>query len=182
MTAVASAAALVEMRFLADHDPLTRLGNRRAFTARLAEVAHSGARYDRPFGLVVLDVDGFKALNDAHGHLVGDTVLEAIGDVLRRTLRSLGHRLPPGRRRVRPDPRRGRGARRRARRRAHRRRDRRDRRRRRIAAGVFGIALGTEAPDPEQLLRAADAAMYEAKRAGDGVRFAVPEPPPAPIG
>ncbi len=74
-TAVAGAAAFAEMRFLADHDPLTRLGNRRAFTARLAEVAHRGARYDHPFGLVVLDVDGFKALNDAHGHVMGDSAL-----------------------------------------------------------------------------------------------------------
>jgi diguanylate cyclase (GGDEF)-like protein len=180
-TAVASAAALAEMRFLADHDPLTRLGNRRAFTARLAEVAHRGARYDRPFGLVVLDVDGFKALNDAHGHLAGDTVLEEIGDVLRRTLRRSDTAFRLGgdefalilveageREASNVVARIGDG----------------------IAAidagdgalrASFGIALGTEAPDPERLLRAADAAMYEAKRAGDGVRFAVPEPPPAPI-
>jgi diguanylate cyclase (GGDEF)-like protein len=169
------------MRFLADHDPLTRLGNRRAFTARLAEVAHRGARYDRPFGLVVLDVDGFKALNDAHGHLVGDIALEAIGDVLRRTLRRSDTAFRLGgdefalilveageREASNVVARIGDG----------------------IAAidagdgalrASFGIALGTEAPDPERLLRAADAAMYEAKRAGDGVRFAVPEPPPAPI-
>ncbi|MDP9346209.1 MAG: GGDEF domain-containing protein [Actinomycetota bacterium] len=179
-TAVANAAALAEMRFLADHDPLTRLGNRRAFTARLAEVAHRGARYDRPYSLVVLDIDGFKALNDVHGHLVGDIALEAIGDVLRRTLRrsDTAFRLggdefalilvEAGRReatRVVERIREGVAA---------------------IDAGAgealhasFGIALGTEAPDPERLLRAADAAMYEAKRAGDGVRFAVPEPPPA---
>ena len=36
----------------------------------------------------------------------------------------------------------------------------------------FGVALADGAPDPEALLQAADAAMYEAKRAGDGVRFA----------
>jgi GGDEF domain-containing protein len=37
----------------------------------------------------------------------------------------------------------------------------------------FGVALGDGAPDPEALLRTADAAMYEAKRAGEGLRFAV---------
>ena len=88
------------------------------------------ARYDQSFGLVVLDVDGFKALNDAHGHVVGDTALEAIGDVLRRTLRRSDYRVPPRRRRVRPDPGRGRGARGRPRRRPHRRRHRCRRRRR----------------------------------------------------
>jgi GGDEF domain-containing protein len=37
----------------------------------------------------------------------------------------------------------------------------------------FGVALGRRAPDPQALPRAADAAMYEAERAGEGVRFAV---------
>lgn len=181
-TAVASAAAFAEMRFLADHDPLTRLGNRRAFTARLAEVAHRGSRYERPFGLVILDVDGFKALNDAQGHHAGDVALEAIGDVLRRTLRRsdaafrLGgdefalilaeageadaiqvvDRIGAGIAAV-------------------------DTRGGNILRASFGIALGTSSPDPEALMRAADAAMYEAKRAGEGVRFAVPEPPAAPL-
>jgi diguanylate cyclase (GGDEF)-like protein len=181
-TAVAGAAAFAEMRFLADHDPLTRLGNRRAFTARLAEVSHRSARYDRPFGLVVLDVDGFKALNDVNGHLAGDVALKAIGDVLRRTLRRSDTAFRLGGDEFALIL-------------AEARADEARRVVERIGAGIaavpagegtvlrasFGIALGTSTPDPEALLRAADAAMYEAKRAGDGVRFAVPEPPSAPL-
>ena len=86
-TAVAVAAAFEEMQFLAENDPLTRVGNRRAFTRRLAEEVHRAGRYGQRFALVVLDVDGFKALNDRYGHFVGDLALEAIGDVLRATLR-----------------------------------------------------------------------------------------------
>jgi len=171
-TAVASVAAYEEMQFLADHDPLTRIGNRRAFTRRLAEEVHRAGRYDQRFALVVLDVDGFKALNDRHGHLAGDVALEAIGQVLRDTLRrsdcafriggdefalileeteeeeatQVVDRIGAGIAAVEA------GA-------GH------------MLRASFGVALGG-AVDPEALLQAADAAMYEAKRAGAGVRFA----------
>jgi diguanylate cyclase (GGDEF)-like protein len=172
-TAVASVAAFEEMQFLADHDPLTRVGNRRSFTRRLAEEVHRAARYGQHFALVVLDVDGFKSLNDRHGHLAGDTALEAIGDVLRNTLRRSDSAFRLGgdefalileessageARRVVERVGEGIAA---------------------IDAGAdhrlcasFGVAIADGAPDPDALLRAADAAMYEAKRAGDGVRFA----------
>jgi diguanylate cyclase (GGDEF)-like protein len=171
-TAVAAVAAFEEMQFLAENDPLTRVGNRRAFTRRLAEEVHRAARYGQRFGLVVLDVDGFKALNDRYGHFEGDRALEAIGEVLRATLRRsdcafrLGgdefalilenagvpeasyvvDRIGAGIAAVRP------GA-------GH------------LLRASFGVAIGDGAPDPEALLKAADAAMYEAKRAGVGVRF-----------
>jgi diguanylate cyclase (GGDEF)-like protein len=86
-TAVVSAQAFDEMRFLADHDPLTRLGNRRAFTRALSEESYRAARYGSPFALVLMDLDDFKALNDRHGHVAGDAALVAVADVLRRTLR-----------------------------------------------------------------------------------------------
>ena len=63
------------------------MGNRRAFTRRLAEEVHRAARYGQRFALVVLDIDGFKALNDRYGHFEGDMALEAIGAVLRATMR-----------------------------------------------------------------------------------------------
>jgi diguanylate cyclase (GGDEF)-like protein len=85
--AILSAARFQEVRFLADHDPLTRLLNRRAFMARLdAEVART-TRYGRSFSLVVCDLDGFKALNDRYGHVVGDGALQMVGRVLVEALR-----------------------------------------------------------------------------------------------
>ena len=86
-TAVAAVAAFEEMQFLAENDALTGVGNRRAFTRRLAEEVHRAARYGQRFALVVLDIDGFKALNDYYGHFEGDMALEAIGEVLRATMR-----------------------------------------------------------------------------------------------
>ena len=85
--ALDSAKHFEEMRFLAEHDPLTRLYNRRAFTRRLAiETARSG-RYHRPFALITCDLDAFKALNDRHGHLAGDIALERMGTLLSEALR-----------------------------------------------------------------------------------------------
>ena len=86
-TAVELAGRVEELRFLADHDPLTRLLNRRAFIARLdGEVARS-ARSGTPFGLVLCDLDGFKGLNDRHGHLAGDEALRLVARLFCDTLR-----------------------------------------------------------------------------------------------
>jgi diguanylate cyclase (GGDEF)-like protein len=85
--ALVSGRHLGELRFLADHDPLTRLLNRRAFVSRLEnEVARAG-RYGRSFGLVVIDLDHFKQLNDRYGHAAGDEALVAFGSVLSQSLR-----------------------------------------------------------------------------------------------
>jgi diguanylate cyclase (GGDEF)-like protein len=86
-TALESAAQFAEMRFLAEHDPLTRLLNRRAFGERLdAEIARA-QRYRRPFALVLCDIDGFKDLNDRHGHQAGDLALERVASLLDGALR-----------------------------------------------------------------------------------------------
>ena len=85
--AIVSAAHQQELRFLADHDPLTRLLNRRAFVDRLdGEVARAN-RYGRSFALVLCDLDGFKELNDRYGHSVGDEALVVFGGILDRALR-----------------------------------------------------------------------------------------------
>jgi diguanylate cyclase (GGDEF)-like protein len=173
-TAVASAAALAEARFLAEHDPLTRLGNRRAFTRHLEERSYRSTRYGEPFALIVLDVDGFKALNDRLGHAAGDAALAAVGDVLRRSLRMADRACRLGGdvfalvlersgeaeaalvvdrvcERLAALPL-GDGSKLRA---------------------SFGAAVGGEAlVDADSLLRAADGAMYEAKRAGERLRCA----------
>lgn len=58
-------------------DILTGLANRRVFMARLRQMARNAASGDRPFGVVILDLDHFKRYNDAHGHDAGDRLLEA---------------------------------------------------------------------------------------------------------
>ena len=86
--AIESASRFQEMRFLAEHDPLTRLLNRRAFTSRLnAEVGRS-SRTGRAFALVFCDVDGLKRLNDRRGHLAGDGALQRLGEALAASLRA----------------------------------------------------------------------------------------------
>jgi diguanylate cyclase (GGDEF)-like protein len=86
-TALDSISQFEEMRFLADHDPLTRLGNRRAFMARLELETSRSLRYGTSFALVVCDLDGFKDLNDRFGHLAGDVALEHVADVMRDVVR-----------------------------------------------------------------------------------------------
>src|SRR3954462_4609445 len=71
----ADAAREAELRRRADRDGLTGLLNKRSFGARLAEEAERLAARGRPLGLVVVDLDHFKAVNDEHGHPVGDRVL-----------------------------------------------------------------------------------------------------------
>ena len=70
-----------QLQELAAHDPLTGCLNRRAFFEN-AEIAWSAAkRYGYPLGCIMVDVDHFKAVNDRHGHAVGDHVLR---DLARR--------------------------------------------------------------------------------------------------
>jgi diguanylate cyclase (GGDEF)-like protein len=68
--------------------PLTNLGNRRwaelSLRARLDEMD----RYGWPFGLLFVDVDQFKRINDEHGHLTGDEVLRMVAQTLSRSVRS----------------------------------------------------------------------------------------------
>lgn len=63
-------------------DPLTGLGNRRAFEENLAAAVRLAVRKDRPLALCLFDVDRFKQVNDEHGHPAGDGVLTGIGAIL----------------------------------------------------------------------------------------------------
>ena len=69
------------------HDPLTGLLNRRAFDEILEASCAQAERYGWPFALVLLDLDGFKNVNDRLGHAAGDATLQAVGNELRHRLR-----------------------------------------------------------------------------------------------
>lgn len=71
----------------AERDPLTGLGNRRHFDRRCAELLPALQRDGEPAALALIDVDHFKFVNDAHGHAVGDRVLESLAALLRENTR-----------------------------------------------------------------------------------------------
>lgn len=75
-----------QIRFLALHDALTALPNRRAFEATLARIAHD-TRANRNAAILVLDLDEFKLVNDSAGHPVGDELLVEVTSLLRAQLR-----------------------------------------------------------------------------------------------
>jgi len=70
-------------------DPLTDSLNRRGFEERLQAELDEGKRGGRPFSLVMLDLDNFKAVNDIHGHSAGDELLCWVVDGVRRTVRTM---------------------------------------------------------------------------------------------
>ena len=84
-----------EVADLALLDDLTGVGNRRHLVQRLSEECARSARSGEPFALLVIDLDGFKAVNDTHGHAAGDACLQHFalmaqtrlraGDMLART-------------------------------------------------------------------------------------------------
>jgi len=76
------------LRYLAEHDPLSGLYNRRRFEQELTrELDHSRLRGSRG-AVLLLDVDGFKAINDSLGHATGDEVIARLGATLTERLRS----------------------------------------------------------------------------------------------
>ena len=71
----------------ATHDPLTGVGNRAALLDRLTVVLARARRTGRPVAVLFCDLDGFKAVNDRHGHDVGDRLLVEVADRIRRAVR-----------------------------------------------------------------------------------------------
>jgi diguanylate cyclase (GGDEF)-like protein/hemerythrin-like metal-binding protein/PAS domain S-box-containing protein len=71
-----------QLKYLAFHDALTGLGNRALFYDRLNQAIKHARRYGGGFALMMLDLDSFKAVNDARGHEAGDTVLQVVGQRL----------------------------------------------------------------------------------------------------
>jgi len=155
-----------KLETMAMYDTLTGLGNRNRFDIELPRAVAIALRKQHSFGLLLMDLDRFKAVNDRYGHAAGDAVLAAVGGRLRKLTRAsdacfrIGGDeftaiLDPGSdgaivaQRIRaaiaepisfgPDS---------------------------LSVGVsIGLAnYPADATDPQNLLRAVDAAMYEAKR------------------
>ncbi|MBM2826571.1 MAG: diguanylate cyclase/phosphodiesterase with and sensor(s) [Dehalococcoidia bacterium] len=75
------------LRHAALHDPLTHLPNRTLCEEELRRAAAQAVRTDRCTGVLVVDLDDFKMVNDSFGHLVGDTMLKSAGERLRSAVR-----------------------------------------------------------------------------------------------
>ncbi len=147
-------------------DGLTALGNHRGFHDDLRTAVSLADRHDRHLTLAMIDLDGFKQVNDTHGHARGDQVLAAVAAVLRegrredRAYRIGGDEfalLMPetdmkGAFEV-----------------AERIRARVDREVDGVTTSIGIATLGVSSPDAPSLLLAADEALYAAKAAGKNV-------------
>jgi len=170
---------------MATVDPLTGLFNRRYGDHHLAGLAQRAQRDNRCFALMMIDIDHFKGVNDAHGHAVGDQVLQAVARTIQDNLRAVDLVARYGGEEfvvALPDaelP----AARHAAERLRHRIAETR------IALGdgetvtvtiSIGMAIGgPDSPAIEVLLAQADRALYQAKNLGrDCVRIAATTPVP----
>ena len=169
-------------------DDLTGLSNKRRFRDVLAKEAARAERFEHPLSLLILDIDGFKRINDTRGHIQGDEVLRRIARVLQAESRTIDEparyggeefaiALPEtaleGAAEV------GERIRARIEREAVPATDGGDALTVTASVGVATIPIS--ASDPDGLVRAADAALYEAKRAGKN-RVCKAEPVPDATG
>lgn len=72
---------------IAMYDELTGLQSRHAGLDRLEAEIHEHQRYGQPLCIAVIDLDGFKQINDTHGHAIGDEILVGVAELLRQSLR-----------------------------------------------------------------------------------------------
>jgi diguanylate cyclase (GGDEF)-like protein len=77
------------LMYLAQYDHLTGLVNRTLFRDRLVQAMARSKRLQQPLGLMLLDLDRFKAVNDTMGHSVGDQLLKAVADRLQACIREV---------------------------------------------------------------------------------------------
>jgi diguanylate cyclase (GGDEF)-like protein len=75
------------VRFMALHDPLTELANRAHFGERMHFALANARRYNESIGLILLDLDRFKPINDQFGHAVGDQLLQTVARRIKSSVR-----------------------------------------------------------------------------------------------
>lgn len=153
-------------------DELTGLANRRFLMEVLDGEVRRGLRHEHPFALLMIDVDRFKEYNDTWGHLEGDTVLERMGTLLHEITRDVDHAARYGGEEfavVLPETALEAAAEV-AERIRHRVRDtpfgNQDAPDRRVTVSIGVSVFPAHGESPEALIAAADAALYQAKRAG----------------
>lgn len=77
-----------ELEYLCEHDLLTKINNRRTFEKELKKQIELSIRYkNNSFGLIMLDIDNFKSINDNYGHQIGDSVLQKLSQNINENLR-----------------------------------------------------------------------------------------------
>ena len=77
-----------QKRWEAEHDPLTRLLNRRGLTRHLEELLMQWQSHDKPTAVMLFDLDRFKPVNDQGGHALGDQMLQQIANIVQSEIRS----------------------------------------------------------------------------------------------
>ncbi len=77
-----------QLRYIADHDSLTGLLDRRRFRVELDQHVSFSARYGGQGAVMIIDIDGLKAVNDAHGHHAGDNLIRLIAAIMRERVRT----------------------------------------------------------------------------------------------
>ena len=164
-----------QLKHAALHDALTNLPNRILFHDRLEQAIKLASRNKTQFAVAIMDLNGFKNINDQRGHLAGDAILKAVADRVQSALRSsdtvarlggdeFAFVLPTVDRQspelvaekilaaiADPIPLEDGAA--------------------KITASIGVSLYPDQGTDNDNLIGKADAAMYEAKRAGDGVRI-----------
>ena len=77
-----------QLNYLAHYDALTQLPNRVLLADRLHQAMAQAQRSGQPVAVILLDLDGFKAINDSHGHLIGDQLLRQVAAQMQQALRA----------------------------------------------------------------------------------------------
>ena len=168
-----------ELESQANTDALTGLGNLRNLQSELAQMLETQKRYGHPFGVLLMDIDGLKRVNDSLGHQAGDRLLMQVAMALQRSIRSVdvAARLGGDEFCVLAPEQESAGAVQLGERLA--------------SAVVEEVSVGADPPvglsigvvsspehgdDAETLIDAADRAMYKAKAAGDNLALGEPAP------